>query len=1269
MRKFTFVLILLGLFVYSKAQKPYKINTNEKSSSKIEIQKNSTDEYLIQVSINEYTLKEVSTPKGLQQILSTKEGSQLFYKGMPDLAKLSRSFIVPNDKEMNYELIDSEYIEIKNIEIAPSKGHITRNIDPKTVPFPYGEIYSKNQFYPNTLVQLNDPYIFKDYRGQNLWFTPFQYNPVSKTLRIYTHFSMRYFATEKKVNNQLPNLPKTKTAEFTDIYKNHFVNYPDYKYEPIHDEGKMLIVCYDEFVDEMLPFVQWKRQRGLEVELIKYSEIGSNAYDLKSFVYNQYNEKCLTFLLLVGDAEQIPSLKFSDAEDANYASDNAYGYILGNDAYAEIIVGRFSAENKVQVSTQVKRSIEYERDLTANDEWLSKAVGIASDEGTGGQGDDGESDIQHINNIRLDLMNYGYTQVDQLYDPGAQASSLSNYLNEGRGLINYVGHGSNNSFVTTGFNIMNINMLTNTGKLPFIFSVACVNGDFHGKTCFAEAWLRASNVNQPTGAVAIIASTINQSWQSPMDAQDEMNDLLVKSINGNVKRTFGGITTNGFAHMIDEYGEDGSKMAKTWTVFGDPSLVVRTKTPEIFEASYKKTVPVGMPEIEITTNATHGFASLSKENEIFDKTNITQENINLISSGISLPGKYVLSLFSQDKITLIDTLDFIIPEEAYIVAKSIVLDHETNGNGALDYGENGALKIEFTNVGLQNAGNLIYKLSTASPYINTLSNNENIALGSMTSGETRIDDKQIDFSLSNEIPDQEKLIFDLEITENNNEIWFYKLRTTVNAPKLKIKTLEIDDTLEGNKINGRIDAGETFDLIFTIKNEGHAPISNINATLSMTEANNHLIINNSLIEIEEILPGAEQKIRLNAKAHEDTPLEESVNLLFALNAGFYSVSTEEEIVIGLIPSIIMGSEEEVYTDLARFYDSGETNTYSVSENHTLTIYPETSSNYIHAHFTEFNVEQGYDYLKIYNGNTKDPSQLIGKFDGNKASTIGLQGLVFSSHESGALTFEFFSDTYVNESGWLAAIDSRETTDYKHIFVSVKNEYGALSNAIVNCNGTDYTTNAEGRTLIYASPDQTANIKVSYFGYDDYETSIEVQNESLSIDITLDKNFEVYFIIKDSNGEAIEDVSVSFLEQTKKTNAEGKTEFETLPVINKEYIVSKEGFNSYSATVSVNNKDLNINLTLTNSTGTSVNEEENAKIKVYPNPVNSIAFFNFTDEFLGAELNLYNVIGKSIFVKNVDEKTISIDVSLFPKGIYFYKINKANKQVSGKLIVK
>ena len=55
----------------------------------------------------------------------------------------------------------------------------------------------------------------------------------------------------------------------------------------------MLIISYDDFSDEMAPFVEWKNKKGIPTEIINISEIGSNSDSIKDFIefyYEEYND-------------------------------------------------------------------------------------------------------------------------------------------------------------------------------------------------------------------------------------------------------------------------------------------------------------------------------------------------------------------------------------------------------------------------------------------------------------------------------------------------------------------------------------------------------------------------------------------------------------------------------------------------------------------------------------------------------------------------------------------------------------------------------------------------------------------------------------------------------------------------------------------------------------------------------------------------------------------------------------------------------------------
>ena len=549
------------------------------------------------------------------------EESNLLLKGRPDIPNICRSILISDTEKMVVDVIDSTFIEYEDVVIAPSKGNLLRSVNPDEVPYEFDEIYYEDTWFPGDIATLREPYILRDFRGQVVEIYPIQYNPVKKLMRFYTSVEVEIYPDGEDTINCIyrEDLPCFVDSDFNSIYMNHFINFgKSDRYDPVEEQGNMLIITYDNFWDSMIPFFQWKNIKGIPTEMVNVSTIG-NADDIKIFIEDYYNDTGLTFVLLVGDVAQVPTLYIG-----SIASDPSYSYIVGNDQYPDLFIGRFSAQNTEDLETQVERSIEYEKYPQSGAEWYKKGIGVASSQGPG---DDDEMDYEHIRNIRNKLMDYSYIEVDELYDgsqggedePGNPSSTMvSEAVNEGRSVINYCGHGSPISWGTSSFSTGNIEILSNDNMLPYVINVACNNGQFDDyDECFCEAWLRATHEGEPVGAIAATGSTTGMSWDPPMDGQDEMVDLLVESYIDNIKHTIGGIHANGCMHMNDEYGESGYAETDTWHVFGDPSLQIRTDTPSDMTVEHDDMIPIGAEFFELNVpGIKNALCAISYENEL-----------------------------------------------------------------------------------------------------------------------------------------------------------------------------------------------------------------------------------------------------------------------------------------------------------------------------------------------------------------------------------------------------------------------------------------------------------------------------------------------------------------------------------------------------------------------------------------------------------------------------------------------------------------------------
>ena len=103
-----------------------------------------------------------------------------------------------------------------------------------------------------------------------------------------------------------------------------------------------------------------------------------------------------------------------------------------------------------------------------------------------------------------------------------------------------------------------------------------------------------------------------------------------------------------------------------------------------------------------------------------------------------------------------------------------------------------------------------------------------------------------------------------------------------------------------------------------------------------------------------------------------------------------------------------------------YVDSGGVaNNYSNNETAAMTtqvICPNNIGDLVTVTFTSFATEQGWDFLKIYDGNVVSPATLLGNFSG----TLNL-GSFTGTSASGCLTFVFTSDGTQSAAGWTSNI--------------------------------------------------------------------------------------------------------------------------------------------------------------------------------------------------------------------------------------------------------
>jgi gingipain R len=557
--------------------------------------------------------------------------------GAPELPLYSVNVELPENGNPSISVnYGSNYQEFTNILVAPSKGNLKRNVDPSQVPFSFNAVYTQNSNYPASAAKAFDPFIFRASRGMTIQVAPYQYNPVTKTLRVYSDIQVT--VNYNRAENGLNEMEKKGNDPVSQIVAtDFFLNHQELKYTVKNEEGEMLIVTTPDLESEITAFANWKNQKGIKTTVVNTTVTGTTAAAIKAYINTFYSTNPNTlYLVLVGDHQQIPAHTYGTAGSEQLWSDSYYGQLTGSDYYPELFVGRFSGQNAAEIRTQVNRTLEYEKNPLAGN-WMEKAVGIGSDEGAG-YGNLGLADWDHMRQIRTKLMAFGYTTVHEFYDgshggadaPGnPSAAMLQVAFNEGLGLWNYTGHGWDAGMVTCDYTSTDAINATNYGMYPLVTSVACNNGTFTDGTCVGENFLRA-NSGGTKGAIGFAGSTILMAWAPPMQTQWEMANIITEQDPANIKRTTGGIFYNGQISMMSEYpGGDGNEVMQTWAYFGDPSTLFRHKQTMPLSFVSPVQVPDATSSLTVTSTTEGARVAISQNNILLGYGFITSGTVTI----------------------------------------------------------------------------------------------------------------------------------------------------------------------------------------------------------------------------------------------------------------------------------------------------------------------------------------------------------------------------------------------------------------------------------------------------------------------------------------------------------------------------------------------------------------------------------------------------------------------------------------------------------------
>ena len=346
-----------------------------------------------------------------------------------------------------------------------------------------------------------------------LQIAPFQYNPVQNALKVT-------YKMEIEIHFKDANASLTQDIHkrfYSPVFEKSFqrvLNYQEEQTKSFTSQKplKYVILSSPLFSEALQPLIQWKIKKGFTViEAYKGDpEVGSTKTEMKAFLDSLYRsatpeDPAPTYLLIVGDHEQIPAFK------SNYGhyTDLYYSEFDGNgDFFPELLYGRLSAKDTTQLNPQIDKILEYEQYLFADPSFLDEAVMIAGVDWdyapTWGNGQINYGTSNYFN-AEHDIFSHTYLYYRDSI-PVDRDSILQN-VSDGAGFVNYTGHGSVGSWLNPSFTISDIAGLLNDGKYPLMIGNGCQSANFYYE-CFGEALVRARG----KGALSYIGCTNDSYW-------------------------------------------------------------------------------------------------------------------------------------------------------------------------------------------------------------------------------------------------------------------------------------------------------------------------------------------------------------------------------------------------------------------------------------------------------------------------------------------------------------------------------------------------------------------------------------------------------------------------------------------------------------------------------------------------------------------------------------------------------------------------------------
>lgn len=645
---------------------------------------------------------------------------------------------------------------------------------------------------------------------------------------------------------------------------------------------RYLIVAHSMFRGQMDEFVQWKRRKGFITDIVYTNDpgVGTTSTAIQSYIQSQYTNATTTnpaptYLLLVGDVEQIPS--FTGTTDNSHITDLYFTTWTSGDHLPDCYYGRFSAQNDGQLAPQIAKTLMYEQYTFADPSFLDRAVMVAGVDG-GSSGDygythadpamdyaivnyingaHGWSDIRYFKN-NTSIVPSGATNVTIDGNASSMSATVRSYYNQGAGWINYSAHGSATSWGTPNFTTSHAAAMTNTQKFGIMIGNCCLTNKFETTTCLGEAVLRRGNYSGAVGYIGGSNSTYwNEDFYWAVGLRSGIGPSMSMAYNSSNLGAYDRVchthneaysqwvTSQGSLMMMGNMAVESSSSSRKhyyWEIYhlmGDPSLMPYLTQANTMTLTAPQTIIYGTSSLSVTA-APYAYVAVTDTitHTLYAATYANGAGQATLSLPTNMPlGGYEIAASAQQYRTTFSPLTVINPTVPFPIVTSVV------PAATLLPGDTVALAVTVENPGAVTAHNVVAHLTSSHPALALL--NDSIYIDSLPAGGS--------LTLTNHFLAAVNITATdgLEISLNNTATWTGTTTPSVSSVMLTIMAPKLQVHYSPDILS--LQPGDSLTLTVSIQNNGHATLPA--GTLMLTSPTALVTVGNA-VSIPAMAPGA-----------------------------------------------------------------------------------------------------------------------------------------------------------------------------------------------------------------------------------------------------------------------------------------------------------------------------------------------------------------------------------------------------------------------------